>query len=127
MENKMFWMNLLFFLGLFLVVYLITYFMNLRKWKKKKYKKIGELNYLLLKFQLDLSKLNVRKMIIWFSLLDAFIMAFVTTFITIIDIDMIWQMLIGFVLLFVLIYALYEIYGRHLVNQGYQKKEGKKR
>lgn len=122
MEKNEIWINLLFFLVLFLVGYVITYFMNLHKWKKGKEKTIGELNYLVLKFRLDKRRMNVRKMLLWFSLIDAFIISFVTTFITMLKIDIIWQLLIGFVLLFSLIYAFYEIYGRHLVNNGFQKK-----
>jgi len=99
--------------------------MNLHKLKKKKLKSIGELNYLKIKFNLPLKSLNVRKMIIWFSIIDAFIMAFVTTFITMLDISTIWQMLIGFVLLFGLIYAIYEIYGRHIVKEMNERKEEK--
>jgi len=116
METKEIFINIFFFLGVFLVVYVFTYFMNLHKLNKKKEKSIGELNYLLLKFRLKKSKLKVRKMLLWFSLIDAFIIAFVTTFITVLNVDTLWQMLIGFVLLFGLIYSLYEIYGRHLVN-----------
>ena len=123
MEEKEIWLNLLFFFIVFLLVYVITYFINLQKFKKKKIKTIGEYNYLVTKFRLNFRKLNVRKMLLWFSLLDAFIIAFVTTFITLVDMDTIWQMVIGFVLLFVLIYACYEIYGRHLVSELERKEE----
>ncbi len=126
MEQKEIWLNILFFLGLFLAIYVLTYCMNLYKLKKKKQKNISELNYLILKFHLDKKKLKVRSMLIWFSIIDAFIISFVTTFITIIKLDTIWQILIGFVLLFVLIYAFYEIYGRHLINKGLQESRGKK-
>ena len=125
MEEKEIWLNLLFFFIVFLLVYVITYFINLQKFKKKKIKTIGEYNYLVTKFRLNFRKLNVRKMLLWFSLLDAFIIAFVTTFITLVDMDTIWQMVIGFVLLFVLIYACYEIYGRHLVSELERKEEKK--
>jgi len=127
METKEFWLNVLFFLVIFLLFFILTYFLNLHKYKKRKKKKIGELNYLVLKFRLDVKRLPVRQMLLWFSFLDAFILAFVTTFIFLLDIDMLCRMLIGFVLLFGLIYALYEIYGRHLVNKGYVMKEGKKK
>ncbi len=126
MENMQIWMEIIFFFLMFFIVFLITYIINLRKYKKKKYKSIGELNYLILKFHLDKEKLPIRKMLLPISLLDAFIMAFTASFITILPINMIWQLLIGFVLLFALIYALYEIYGRHYVNLGYQKTKGRK-
>ena len=64
-------------------------------------------------------------MLLWFSIMNAFIISFVATFITAIEIGTIWQMLIGFILLFGLIYSFYEIYGRHLVNQEKRKEEKK--
>jgi len=122
MNSNEMWLNLLFFLVLFVVVYILTYFLNLHKFKNGKKETIGELQYLVMKFRLDKKKLNVRRMLLWFSLIDAFIISFVATFISMLKVDAIWQMLIGFVLLFGLIYALYEIYGRHLVNSGLKKK-----
>lgn len=117
-------MEIGFFAIMFLLIFIITYGMNLNNYKKRKYTSIGELNYLLKKFNLDRKKLPVRKMLLVFSLLDAFIMAFTASFITALPVNTVFQMLIGFVLLFALIYALYEIYGRHLVKK-YKKKEGK--
>ncbi|MBD9075537.1 hypothetical protein EGP91_06030 [bacterium] len=117
-------MEIGFFAIMFLLIFIITYGMNLNNYKKRKYTSIGELNYLLKKFNLDRKKLPVRKMLLNFSLLDAFIMAFTASFITSLPVNTVFQMLIGFVLLFALIYALYEIYGRHLVKK-YKKKEGK--
>jgi len=127
MDTKEFWMNLLFFLVVFLLFFVLTYCMNMYKFKKKKKKKIGELNYLVLKFRLDIKILPVRKMLLWFSFIDSFILSFVTTFISLLDISMLWRMTVGFVLLFALIYAFYEIYGRHLVNKGYGIKKGMKK
>ena len=117
-------MEIGFFAIMFLLIFIINYGMNLNNYKKRKYTSIGELNYLLKKFNLDRKKLPVRKMLLNFSLLDAFIMAFTASFITSLPVNTVFQMLIGFVLLFALIYALYEIYGRHLVKK-YKKKEGK--
>lgn len=126
MEETQIWMEIGFFAIMFLIVFVITYFINLGKYKKKKYKSIGELNYLILKFNLDKDKLPIRKMLLPISILDALIMSFTASFITMLPINIIWQLLIGFVLLFALIYALYEIYGRHYVNLGYQKTKGRK-
>ena len=124
METYELLMEIGFFAIMFLLIFIITYWMNLINYKKRKYTSIGELNYLLKKFNLDRKKLPVRKMLLNFSLLDAFIMAFTASFITSLPVNTVFQMLIGFVLLFALIYALYEIYGRHLVKK-YKKKEGK--
>ena len=124
METYEMLMEIGFFAIMFLLIFVITYWMNLNNYKKRKYTSIGELNYLLKKFNLDRKKLPVRKMLLVFSLLDAFIMAFTASFITSLPVNTVFQMLIGFVLLFALIYALYEIYGRHLVKK-YKKKEGK--
>lgn len=124
METYEMLMEIGFFAIMFLLIFIITYWMNLINYKKLKYTSIGELNYLLKKFNLDRKKLPVRKMLLNFSLLDAFIMAFTASFITSLPVNTVFQMLIGFVLLFALIYALYEIYGRHLVKK-YKKKEGK--
>ena len=93
--------------------------MNLSKYKKKK--SIGEIKYLINKFNIDEKKLKKRQMILWVCIIDAFIISFVGTFIFMLPIDYVWKFLSGFVLLFALIYALFEIYGRHLVKKGYQK------
>ena len=124
METYEMFMEIGFLAIMFLLIFIITYWMNLNNYKKRKYTSIGELNYLLKKFNLDRKKLPVRKVLLVFSLLDAFIMAFTASFITALPVNTVFQMLIGFVLLFALIYALYEIYGRHLVKK-YKKKEGK--
>ena len=124
METYEMFMEIGFLAIMFLLIFIITYWMNLNNYKKRKYTSIGELNYLLKKFNLDRKKLPVRKMLLVFSLLDAFIMAFTASFITALPVNTVFQMLIGFVLLFAIIYALYEIYGTHLVKK-YKKKEGK--
>jgi uncharacterized membrane protein YfcA len=94
--------------------------MNLRKVKKKKYDNIGEMTYLINKFKLDKNKINYKKEIIYITLINSFIISSVGVFVTCLDIAIVLQLLIGFCMLFALIYALYEIYGRHL-----QKKIGR--
>ncbi len=119
METSEILFNIFMFLIFLLIIFIITYFMNLSKYKKKK--SIGEIKYLINKFNLDEKKLKKRQMILWVSIIDAFIISFVGTFIFMLPIDYVWKFLAGFVLLFALIYALFEIYGRHLVKKGYQK------
>lgn len=82
----------------------------------KKYDAIGEMNYLVYKFKLDRKKINYKKEIRVIAALNSFIISSVGTFVTCLDIPLFLQLGIGFVLLFALIYALYEIYGRHLLK-----------
>ena len=119
MELKEILFNCFLMLVFFLIIFVVIYFINL--WKFKNKKMIGEVKYLVNKFNLIEKKLKIRKMILWISIIDAFIIAFVGTFISILPVKFGWQFLIGFVLLVALIYSLFEIYGRHLVNKGYQK------
>ncbi len=121
------------FIILFIIVFLVDYFLiNKRKLKiiknkgvlkngkKKKIKPIGEMDYLVTKFNLNKRKLKKDKIIIAISLINSFIIAFVSSVVMFIPFRLMWQMLIAFVLLFALIYSLYELYGRSL-----KKKESK--
>ena len=122
----------------FIVIYLIYYFIILkRKYKnylnpykikknnKKKEKDIFkqmELGYLITKFNLDPQKIRLLYTLRMIALIDAFIISFTGTIIYYIPgKEIIWKFLIGFVLLFGLIYAIYELFGRHLVKKGWQK------
>ncbi len=115
--------DLLFFLIVFLLVYIINYLSYIKKIKKGK--KLELVDYLVIRFKLSPKKIKARKMVLTISLINAFIISLVTTFITMLKISFIWQFMIGFVLVFALIYSLYEIYGRFLVNKGYRKEDVK--
>ena len=121
MENIIY--DLLFFLIVFLVVFVINYFSSVKKIKKRK--KIELVDYLVVRFKLSSRKIKARKMVLTISLINAFIISSVATCITMLDISFIWQFMIGFVLVFGLIYSLYEIYGRYLVRKGYGKEDVK--
>lgn len=123
------------FIILMVVVFLVDYyFINKRKLalinskgvtkkgKQKKVKSISEIDYLVAKFKLNKKKLNKEKAIIWISLINSFIISIVSSVIMLMPFKIMWQMLIAFVLLFGLIYALYEIYGRYLKKLEVKKK-----
>lgn len=112
------------FIVLYCIVFVVNYIWNLRKVKKKKYDAIGEMNYLIAKFKLDKKRIDYKKEILYISLINSFIIASVGIFVTCLNIMMILQLAIGFVLLFALIYTLYEIYGRHLVKKTRREKNG---
>ena len=130
---------LIFFAVLYVVVFLVDYFLiNKRKYnllygtkakkgkKKNKNKTFGEIDYLTTKFKLDRNKIDYKSCILWISIINAFIISFVATLISAIPAHIIWQLLVGFVLLFALIYALYEIYGRILVKKGWTRDESQR-
>ncbi len=113
---------LIYFAIIFGVIFTFYYFLfNRIKIKKGKYNKIGEINYLILKFKLDPQKINYKSTSLMVSILDALIIASTCVIIFLIPVALIWQMVIGFVLLFALIYSVYEIYGRSLVRKGWKK------
>lgn len=116
-----------------LIVFLVDYYLinkrklaliknkgKTKKGKQKKIKSIGEIDYLIIKFKLNKKKLNEERMIIYISLINSFIISVVSSVVMLMPLKLMWLMLIAFVLLFCLIYSLYEIYGRHL-----KKKEEK--
>ena len=124
---------LIFAISSFILIYLIYYYGILkRKYKKylskKKTKKKSdlmnqmEISYLVSKFNLDVNKINFLILIRIIALIDAFIISFTSSFVYYLPFKgIIWKFLIGFVMLFILIYALYEILGRILVKKGWIK------
>ena len=117
--------NLVFFFVLALIIFILDYlFMMKRKLKSKKIKnyEIMEINYLVGKFKLDKNKVLYKPVCLYCSLINGFIISGVVTIISNIKVKTMWQLLIGFALLFGLIYSVYEIYGRHLVKKGWQIK-----
>ena len=124
--------NLVWALILFVLIFLVNYLLvfkkgydNIKKQKKKKKnKKIEDfmgLSYLISKFSLDVNKLNLNYVFLMVSLIDAFIISIVFFVIASIPWDIGFSMLLGFVLLFGLIYSLYELLGRSLVKKGWSK------
>lgn len=129
-----FGINLVWASCLFVLIFLINFlwvfkrgYENIKKQKKKKKNRKLEdfigLSYLIPKFNLDINKMNLNYVFFMVSLIDAFIISFVFMVVTIIPWDVGFSMLLGFVLLFGLIYALYEIFGRILVKKGWSKNE----
>lgn len=96
----------------FLVVFMIDYFI---KRKKNKLKKFIGMEFIKAKR----SDYNVMGIILAF--VNAFIISFTGVICTVADISMVWQMLLGFVLLTALIYAFYGIIGNFL-RRKYNKK-----
>ena len=112
---QLFWIILVF--GIMFFVY---FFLLSKKINKGNMNRIGEFAYLIKRFSLDQKKINMNYMKLGICIINAFIISFVSNFIMLIPVSMVFRLLIGFVLLFALIYALYEIYGR-LLKRKYGK------
>lgn len=113
---------------IFIVIYLIDYYIVLKpklsdkkkkKIKKTKKKREGlmEVDYLSFKFGIPKLYLMDYKIFKQIALFNAFIISLTSTVIMFIPIHISFQLLLGFALLFGLIYSIYEIYGRYLVKK----------
>ena len=108
--------EVIFFLIVFFVIFLVHYYIiSFDRKKKKKSAKMTSMDlYILKKFNISEDKINLRTLNFHMSIIDAFIMAFVSTTLDVTDFHMGIKLAISFALLFALIYSLYEIYGRGL-------------
>ena len=123
----------IYFLLVFIVVFIGDFFIikkpiydslnNKQKKNKKKDKlrDIFELNYIITKFNLDKKKMPIKKCLLHFTLINALIISLTVTILSMLDIFIGWKFLIGFILLFGLIYAIYELYGNMCIKKGWKK------
>ncbi len=123
MEKLNYYLSFLIFI--FFLVFLCDYFLILKskllkiKKNKKTKRKISimEVDYLVLRFKLNKELLLTKKNMIIIAILNAFIISLTSTMISFLPIHMSFKFLIAFVLLFALIYSIYEIYGRYLAKK----------
>lgn len=110
--------TILFFIFSFVVV-LLLHILIINKGRKtyKEGKKITEINYLVNKFNLDMRKIKFNNLKWATTIANSLIVAFTATIVCIIK-SVVWQILIGFVLLIALIIPVYEILGRHYAKKG---------
>ena len=99
----------------FVVILLIYLIINITVRKEyKEGKQQVEINYLINKFKLDMrvTKYKTIKLIVAF--LNSFIIAFTFTIIINLKFKYAYKLMIAFVIMFIMIYSLYEITGRIL-------------
>lgn len=124
--------NLIFFIVVFLIVYIFCYYIAGRikvpkeqnkdkttskgkKGKKEKpFKYTNEGKLMIIRYNLDEKKVDYQELLSWTSFCNAFIISLTSTIICNIPLKMYYQLAIGFVILFGLIYSIFEIVGRHL-------------
>lgn len=132
------WGNLIFFILVFLIVYIFCYYIAGRikvpkeknkdktkgKKKEKQFKYTNEGKLMMIRYNLDEKKVDYRELLRWTSFCNAFVISLTCTIICNIPLKMYYQLAIGFVILFGLIYSIFEIVGRHL-NKKWGKENGK--
>ena len=124
--------NLIFFIVVFLIVYIFCYYIagrikvpkeknkDKKANKDKKVKKERPFKYtnegklMIIRYNLDEKKVDYKELLKWTSFCNAFIISLTSTIICNIPLKMYYQLAIGFVILFGLIYSIFEIIGRHL-------------
>lgn len=124
--------NLIFFIVVFLIVYIFCYYIagrikvpkeknkDKKANKDKKVKKERPFKYtnegklMIIRYNLDEKKVDYKELLKWTSFCNAFIISLTSTIICNIPLKMYYQLAIGFVILFGLIYSIFEIVGRHL-------------
>lgn len=112
---------MLIFLCNYFLVYKRGYKLIVKKKKKKRTKNLEEfigISYLVLKYNVDLNKCNLNYLFLSLSFINAFIITIVFIIISMLSWNLSMSMLLGFVLLFGLIYAIYELLGRYLKKKG---------
>ena len=132
------WENLIFFIVVFLIVYIFCYYIAGRikvpkeknkdktkgKKKEKQFKYTNEGKLMMIRYNLDKKKVDYRELLRWTGFCNAFVISLTCTIICNIPLKMYYQLAIGFVILFGLIYSIFEIVGRHL-NKKWGKENGK--
>ena len=92
--------------------------------KEKQFKYTNEGKLMMIRYNLDEKKVDYRELLRWTSFCNAFVISLTCTIICNIPLKMYYQLAIGFVILFGLIYSIFEIVGRHL-NKKWGKENGK--
>lgn len=111
-------LNLIYFTASFLIIFLIyILFVNRKRKKLDDGKKQLDINYMVIKFKLEVSEKMYKKLKIIVSLLNSFIIAFVFMVVINLKVRYIFKLLIAFVILMALTYSLYEIVGRILKKE----------
>lgn len=108
-----------------IIIYLVDFYILLKpklnpkvkKKKKKKKTEIMEVDYLVRKFGIPKEYLLNVRIFKKMAIINAFIISLVSTIIMFLPIHMSLQFLVGFALLFGLIYSLYEILGRSIIKE----------
>ncbi len=103
--------NFLITFSLILIINILVYL-----YQKKDIKKAKELKLLLRMHNLKQKDINLKKTLITLKVINTFIMSFTISIAYLID-GYVWQLLSSFVILLILIYVFYTIYGKTIIRK----------
>ena len=112
--------DLFWFIGTFLVIYLF-YLFNYVIGKNKKYNKNKvpiELSYLIKKYRLDMKKINYKQIMNEIGLISSFDIAFTATFMFVFVKNIYLSIILGMVVIFLLIIITFNILGNIYRKKG---------
>jgi hypothetical protein len=101
------------FLGSFIILYLIYYFFIIKKCKKNKKYVPVEVHLLLLRYRIDINKIDLYKMIKNVSFITVFILSMVITIVLEFSLNTVLSMFIATIFSVLIALSCYEIIGRH--------------
>ena len=115
--------ELIYFCITFLVVYMIYYFVSIRKAKKDMKKLPVEVRYLILYYNIDIKKIQYRNFLNTIAMVGSFDVAFTATIVCLFE-GPIWQLLFGFVFIVPIIIISFMLVGKYY--QKHQNDDKKK-
>lgn len=107
----------LIYFGICFITVLLIYLLFINKKFRKEYKEGKEqveIYYLVKRFKLDMKITKYKTIKLIVSILNSFIVAFTFTVIINLKIKYAYKLMVAFLIMFILIYSLYEITGRIL-------------
>ena len=116
------------FVLMFLIIYLV--YLILINRKKVKYEQLKETDFIKIfirRYNINVEKVNYKLLINVVALINSFIIAFTSTIILKIE-SIVWSVIVAFVVLFLLVYSLFELAGRYFKKiEGQVKLKEKKK
>lgn len=109
------------FVGSFIILYLIYYFFIIKKCKKNKKYVPVEVNLILLRYRIDIKKIDLYKMIKNVSFITVFILSMVITIVLEFSLNSVISMFIATIFSVLIALVSYEIIGRHYKIKSLEK------
>ena len=104
---------LIYFGTSYILTFIVYYFLLNRKKTKTKLNADMEINYIINRHKLNPAKINMKRLKWVLNIVNPFIIAL--TFLVVISIkSFVLGIMVGFVIMLILIYSIYEIIGRYL-------------